>query len=375
MSVAFEQRFGRPPRFAAAAPGRVNLIGGHTDYNDGFVLPIAIDRSVTVAADYAAGVSTLCAIDLGESVMVDLTAPLAPVPERFANYLLGVAAGFARRHALPNLDVAVAGNVPIGAGLGSSAAVEVAFATLLRELTGSGIDPTGLAELCRRGEHEFAGTPCGIMDMLVATLARPGHALLIDCRVPTTRPIPMPDDLAVLVADTTIRHDLADGAYADRRRRCADAAAALGVGALRDADAGRLAEATLDDDATRAARHVIDENQRVLLAAAALATGDLDALGELMFDSHASLRDLLEVSCAELDTLVEIAAGLRGAAGGVIGARMTGGGFGGCVVVLCRPNALERVSAALQRGYGERFGASPVCFAVTAAGPARSINP
>ncbi len=378
VGTAFEDRFGHAPRFAAAAPGRVNLIGEHTDYNDGFALPIAIDRAVMVAAAPAKGDhSTLFAIDLGESVTVDLTAPLSPVPERFANLLLGVAAGFARHRPLPNLDIAVTGTIPIGAGLGSSAAVEVAFATLLRELTGSDIDPTALAELCRRGEHEFAGTPCGIMDMLVATLARPGHALLIDCRGPSTRPIPIRDDLGVLVVDTTIRHDLADGAYANRRRRCVDAAAALGVGSLRDVVVGVPAHAKLErleDEPMRAARHVVGENQRGLLAAAAMVTGDLDALGELMFDSHASLRDLLDVSCEQLDTLVEIAGGLRGADGGVIGARMTGGGFGGCVVVLCRPDAIDRVSVALQAGYAGRFGVTPPCFTVSAAGRARSIT-
>ena len=379
---AFEDRFGRAPRFAAAAPGRVNLIGDHTDYNDGFVLPIAIDRGVVVVADYAAGDrSTLCAIDLGESVTVDLAGPIAPVPRSFANYLLGVAAGFAAHGTVPNLDVVISGTLPIGAGLGSSAALEVAFATLLRQVTGSDLDPFALAALCRRGEHEFAGTPCGIMDMLTATLARPGHALLIDCRdPPRTRPIPMPpaDDVTVLVADTTVRHDLTDGAYAECRRRCTDAAAALGVGSLRDVDAGGLAHAKLaelEDKPMRAAQHVCRENQRVLLAAAALVTGDLDALGELMFDSHASLRDLLEVSCPELDTLVDIAAGLRGAAGGVIGARMTGGGFGGCVVILCRTDALAPVTAELQRRYTRRFGTAPACFTVTAAGRTGPCEP
>ncbi len=187
----------------------------------------------------------------------------------------------------------------------------------------------------------------------------------------------MHDDIAVLVVDTTIRHDLADGAYADRRRRCADAAAALGVGSLRDVDVACLADAKhveLEDEAQRAARHVVGENQRVLLASAAMVTGDLDALGELMFDSHASLGNLLDVSCEQLDSLVEIAGGLRGADGGVIGARMTGGGFGGCVVVLCRADAIDRVGVAMQAGYAGRFGVTPPCFTVRAAGRARPIT-
>jgi len=377
LRAAFARRFGRPPRFAAAAPGRVNLIGEHTDYNDGYVLPMAIDREVVVVADRATGPdTTLWAVDLDESVTVDLAGPLSPGRHRFANYLLGVAAGFAREHALPALDVAVAGTVPMGAGLGSSAAMEVAFATILRDLTGARLDPVGVAKLCQRGEHEFAGTPCGIMDMLVATLARPGQALLIDCRnlraVPT--PLPPSRSLAVLVADTTERHDLADGAYADCRRVCAEAAAVLGVASLRDAETGMLAGSSLGSRQLAAARHVICENQRVLLVAAAMVTGDMEAVGELMFDSHASLRDLLGVSCPQLDALVEIAHGLRGD-GGVIGARMTGGGFGGCAVVLCRPEAVDPVTDQLEAGYTRRFGTGPVCFAVVPSGPAYTFTP
>ena len=374
---AFAGRFGRRPRFAAAAPGRVNLIGEHTDYNDGYVLPMAIEQHVVVVADRAAGDrSTLWAVDLDESVTVDLSAPLSPGPHRFANYLLGVAAGIARTHALPNLDVAVAGTVPRGAGLASSAAVEVAFATLLSELVGADLDPVELAKLCRRAEHEFVGTPCGIMDLLTATMARPGHALLIDCRSLDVRAIPLPaaEQVAILLADTTVRHDLADGAYAERRRRCADAAAGLGVGSLRDADLDMVSGSTLAEIEQRAARHVICENQRVLRSAAALVTGDLELLGELMFDSHGSLRDLLDVSCPELDALVEIAAGLRGD-GGVFGARMTGGGFGGCVVLVCRADAVHRVRDRLATGYAKQFGTTPLCFTVAPSGPACSLSP
>ncbi len=377
LRAAFARRFGRPPRFAATAPGRVNLIGEHTDYNDGYVLPMAIDRQVVVVADRAAGRhTTLWAVDLDESVTVDPSDPLSPGRHRFANYLLGVAAGFAREHAIPALDVAVAGTVPMGAGLASSAALEVAFATLLGDLTGARLDQVGVAELCQRAEHEFAGTPCGIMDMLIATLARPGQALLIDCRNLRTVPIPLPPSgsFAVLVADTTERHHLADGAYADCRRLCAEAAAGLGVASLRDAETGMLARSSLRSRARAAARHVICENQRVLLVAAALVTHDMETVGELMFDSHASLRDLLEVSCPPLDTLVEIALGLRGD-GGVTGARMTGGGFGGCAVVLCRADAVSRVTAELQAGYARRFGSEPVCFTAVPSGPACIITP
>jgi len=338
---------------------------------------MAIDREVVVVADRATGPdTTFWAVDLDESVTVDLAGPLSPGRHRFANYLLGVAAGFAREHAIPALDVAVTGTVPMGAGLASSAAVEVAFATLLGKLTGASLDPVGVAKLCQRGEHEFAGTPCGIMDMLVATLARPGEALLIDCRSLRAVPVPLPSSrsLTVLVADTTQRHDLTDGTYADRRRLCAEAAAGLGVASLRDAEAGMLAGSNLDDRVQAAARHVICENQRVLLMAAALVTQDMEAVGELLFDSHASLRDLLEVSSPRLDALVDIAQGLRGDAG-VIGARMTGGGFGGCAVILCRTDAVDRVTAQLEAGYTRRFGTRPVCFTVVPSGPAAILTP
>ncbi|MHC4208608.1 MAG: galactokinase [Planctomycetota bacterium] len=369
----FESRFGRQPRWAAAAPGRVNLIGEHTDYNDGYVLPMAIDRHVAIAADLAAGgEATLRAIDLGEEATADLTGKLRPQPESFSNYLLGVADQFAARHELPNLDLAVTGTVPLGAGLASSAAVEVAMATLLQQVTGSGLDPLELAQLCQRAEHEFAGTPCGIMDMFVATHARADQAMLLDCRSMRPRPIPL-EGVSILIADTTVRRALAASAYADRRRTCAEAAGQLGVASLRDAHVGLLAGAGLGDEQLHCARHVVDESQRTLLAAAALTTGDLEALGELMFDSHASLRDLYRVSCPQLDALVEAAAALRGD-GGVIGARMTGAGFGGCAVVVCRAGTADSVKPELERHFAERFGHRPSCFTVTAAGAAEAVD-
>ncbi|MHC4416832.1 MAG: galactokinase [Planctomycetota bacterium] len=369
----FESRFGRKPRWAATAPGRVNLIGEHTDYNGGYVLPMAIDRHVAIVADRAGGDrSTLRAIDLDEEATADLTGTLRPQPGSFGNYLLGVADQFAQAHDVPNLDLAVTGTVPIGAGLASSAAVEVAMATLVGQVIGRRLEPLELALLCQRAEHAFARTPCGIMDMFVASHAEPGRALLIDCRSMQARPIPL-QGISILIADTTMRRELADTAYADRRRSCAEAAARLGVASLRDARVGLLAGAELGDEQLRCARHVVDENQRTLLSAAALTTGDLAALGELMFDSHASLRDLYRVSCPQLDALVDAAAALRGD-GGVIGARMTGAGFGGCAVVACRPGAAESVSQVLERRFADHFGHPPACFTATAAGAAKALD-
>ncbi len=374
---AFTSRFGRPPRFAAAAPGRVNLIGEHTDYNDGYVLPMAIDRWTVILADRSSQrQSTLWAIDLDGLIAVDLTAPLSPVAGSFANCLLGVVDQFtARGQSVPNLDLAVTSTIPMGAGLGSSAAIEVAMATVLEQVTGVQIDRLEKALLCRKAEHTFPGTPCGIMDMFIATQAQLGHALLIDCRSNAARAIPMPpaEQITVLIADTNVRHALASSAYAARRSTCRQVAATLGLDSLREADLSMLATAQLNEHQRRCARHVICESQRVLLAAAALKTNDLDALGELMFDSHASLRDLYEVSCPELDTLVEAAAELR-AQGGVIGARMTGGGFGGCAVVVCRIGAVEKVSHRLQRQFARRFGPPPTIFSSTPAGPAHLLR-
>ncbi len=371
---AFTERFGRRPSLAAAAPGRVNLIGEHTDYNEGFVLPMAIDRWTVVVADTtAAHLSSLWAVDLDEVATANLTAPLEPQPPGFANHLLGVAQQFcARGLRLPNIDLAVTSTVPIGGGLGSSAALEVAMATLLEQLAGSRLASLEKALLCQRAEHAFAATPCGIMDMLVAAAARPGCATLIDCRRNTLTPIPLPPAVTVLIADTGVRHELGVSAYADRRSACEQVAASLGLRSLRDADAGVLETASLGETQSRIARHVVNENQRTLLAAAALKTGDLDALGELMFDSHASLRELFEVSCPQLDTLVEAASAQRDR-GGVIGARMTGGGFGGCAVILCHRDRGDAVAHHVRAAYQAAHGRSAEIVSSTAVGPARAL--
>lgn len=374
---AFSRRFGRRPAYAAAAPGRVNLIGGHTDYNNGFVLPLAIDRHTLVVADRArAGSSTFWAIDLGEVASADLTAPRDVPTAGFARYPLGIARIFSEHGlAVPNLDLAVSGTVPIGAGLASSAALLAALATLFEQVVATRVDPMEKARWCRDAEHWFAGTPCGIMDPLIAILARPGHALLIDCRGPSATAVPLPaqNRVTVVIADTHHRRALAESLYAERRRECGRAASELGVPSLREADPAQVAASALGDPLRRRARHVVEENQRVLLAAAALKTGDLALLGELMFLSHTSLRDDFEVSCPELDTLVETAAGLRGT-GEVIGARMTGGGFGGCAVILCRPDAVEPVSRQLRSAYLAAHGRPPTFFTTPAAGSAKTLT-
>lgn len=373
-SLMFAERFGRIPAFAAFAPGRVNLVGEHTDYNRGFVLPIAIERETIIVADRAiTALSTLVAADLHSETQCDLTRSLAPRRGEPANYLLGVADQFQKRGvSLSNLDALVTSTVPIGAGLSSSAAVEVAFATLLGEMTLQRMAAVELARLCQAAEHDFPGTPCGIMDMFVSAAARDKHALLIDCRREEARHVPCDfagAGAALLVIDTGVKHDLATSAYANRRATCEATARALGLPSLREASIESLNMYGLTNEQRRRALHVIAENTRTILAAEALALGDLSRFGELMLHSHASLRDMYEVSCQELDCVVDAARGMRerGSTGGVYGARMTGGGFGGCAIVLCAAEAVERVQSRIDEAFVRSFGRSPAMMFTTSA--------
>ncbi|MHC4948279.1 MAG: galactokinase [Planctomycetota bacterium] len=371
--AAFVARFGRPPTMAAAAPGRVNLIGDHTDYNDGLVLPAAIDRHVVVVADRArADHSTLASLAIDDEQRLSLGAP-PPADGGWARYPAGVAAllGETGRRP-PELDLLVASTLPLGAGLASSAALTVATAVLLRHVTRRRVDDAALARLCRDVEHCFAGTRCGLMDQLAILDAVPGAARLIDCRTGTGSAIRLPAGVAVLVVDTGVVRALAGSAYGDRRRDCEVTARAVGVRALRDATLADLAAAGLPDAARRRAAHVITENTRVLLAAVALERGDGPEAGRLMHASHASLRDLLEVSCPELDTVVDTAAAL-GPAGGVLGARLTGAGFGGCAIVLCRTGTRPEVARRIEGAFAARHGRRPAVFPVRAVGGARMV--
>jgi galactokinase len=368
-AAAFRAGFGREPIWAARAPGRVNLIGEHTDYNDGFVLPIAIDlecvavgapgEDPSVSRVYSEDAGLLIEFDARRTESLRRGGPL--------RYVAGVFAEFARLGHDRNLDVAVASSVPIGGGLSSSASLEVAVAVLLEQAAGLQLPRPDLVLLCQRAEHEYAGVPCGIMDQFASAIGREGHALLIDCRSQGVRPVRMPPETnaAVLVANTNIRHELAGGQYAQRRATCARAASKLGVGTLRDADQPLLdARApVLSEEERRCARHVIGENARVLDAVAALEEGDLESMGGLMLASHASLRDDYRVSCAELDTLVNA----LGSLDGVYGARMTGAGFGGCCVAVVAPPSVERVCAAAGAEYSRAHGRACTFHVVRAA--------
>ena len=362
----------------------MNLIGEHTDYNEGFALPIAIDRNaIVVAATHDAPQSTFYALDLESEFQVEFHgARLEPRRGHWSNYLLGVAHQFIDRgHSLPGLNVAFSSTVPMGAGLSSSAAIVVAMATLLEQVTGEILGPLEKALLCMRAEQSLAGVPCGILDMLVATSAREGCALLMDCRSNSLQPVPlnvMQETAELLLINTGVRRELASGEYADRRCTCESVSKTLGIQSLRDATLEMLADESLTELQRRRASHVVTENTRTLLACAALMQGDLQTLGSLMFDSHRSLRELYEVSCPELDAIVDAAARIRGDGGSehsdVIGARMTGGGFGGCALVLCRRGAARPVGEFITREFAARFPSPATAFQAAASGPTNSID-
>jgi galactokinase len=365
---AYAERYGAAPRWLAVAPGRVNLIGEHTDYNGGYVLPMAIDRHVAIAAGptsatggrlraYSAALDTVVDIPLGGL--------LGPGEPSWANYLRGVVGGFAQRGLLPPpVDLAIVSEVPLGGGLSSSAALEVAMATVLEGITGQGLDARDKARLCRQAEHEYAGVPCGLMDQLASVLGDEAGALLIDCQFELVRLVPFADrSVSVLISNTNVKHALADGAYLRRRTECLEAARELGVSSLRDATPEMVAEARgiFDPAVRRRARHVTTENARTLAAAAHLEARAFAEVGALMYESHRSLREDFEVSSVELDTLVDIAREI-GPEGGVLGARMTGGGFGGCTVTLVRTDRVGAVTATLTREYQRRCGRAPTVF-------------
>jgi galactokinase len=377
----FEEAFGRPPRWAAAAPGRVNVIGEHTDYNDGFVLPMAIERYTVIAAAPAAkGRNTLHlrSTQTDGTTVIDLDRPLKPAPKGvWSNYPLGVVAGFLARGAkIGGFDALIHSTVPLGGGLSSSAALEVSTATLLETVTGDKLDPVEKALLCQKAEHEYAGMPCGIMDQFISVMGKQDHLLLLDCRSRIPEMVPMTDpSVAVLITNTNVKHELTGGGYAKRRAQCEEAARVLGVASLRDATADMLehARGKLEPLVWRRACHVITEIERTLHAAQEVRASNWPAVGQLMYASHCSLRDNYEVSCAELDAVVEIAQGL-GPEGGVIGCRMTGGGFGGCTVALVRTEALPVISATIATQYEKRAGIKPSLFVSRPAAGARVIG-
>ncbi len=370
VASSFIEALGVSPDLIARAPGRVNLIGEHTDYNDGFVLPAAIGvETMVAAARRGDGVVKVIAADLGHVVdQFSLDDPIVQSALGWSDYVRGMIKVMRDDGiALTGADIVIAGTVPQGAGLSSSASLEVAVGHAMATLAGIEIDPTRLALLAQRAESDFVGCKCGIMDQLVSARGQAGHALLIDCRSLDAQPVLMPDALSIMIIHSGVSRGLVDGAYNERRAQCEAAASHFGVKALRDVDPAMLESGLRGLDALtyRRARHVVTENERTKDAAAALRTGDVAALRELMAASHASMRDDFAITVPAVDHLVEI---IRNAAGPGGGVRMTGGGFGGAVVALVNVEAKDSVRQAVLRDYKTPAGGAPLMLDETAAG-------
>ncbi|MBX9717824.1 MAG: galactokinase [Microbacteriaceae bacterium] len=367
----FEVVFGTAPDGLWSAPGRVNLIGEHTDYNEGFVLPFAIDRRTVVALgvrdDRRVRVASTFADELAE---IDLDQLSPESLGGWSAYPLGVAWALgefgADLSALPGVDLFIDSDVPVGAGLSSSAAIESAVALALTDVWRLGLDRRTLARVGQRAENVAVGAPTGIMDQSASLLGQVDHAVFLDCRTLESELVPLglaEAGLAILVIDTRVAHSHASGGYGERRSACERGAAAMGASSLRDLTVDDLprAQQLLDDVTFRRIRHVITENQRVLDTVAVLREQGASAIGELLDASHRSMRDDFEISVPELDLAVETAVGA-----GAIGARMTGGGFGGAAIALVRVDDLSRVQVAIDNAFGEHAFGQPDTFVVTA---------
>ena len=359
------------------APGRVNLIGEHTDYNDGFVMPVALDFSTWATVSPLANRKLqIFSENFDEEIEVDLDRDLA-ARGHWSDYPIGVAVILERAgYRLRGARLRIRGEVPIGSGLSSSAAVEVATACALVANSGLHVDERELARLCQRAENEFVGARVGIMDQFVSLFGQAHKALLLDCRSLEFRLLPLPDNVRLIICNTMVKHELASSAYNERRAMCEAGVNYLqrfypSVTALRDVTLEQLEQhrAGLPEVVYRRCRHVITENARVLAAGEALEQGDLERFGELMAESHVSLRDDYEVSSEELDLMVEIAQKV-----GVYGARMTGGGFGGCTVNLVRTEKVERFRARVAEGYERVTKIKPEIYITTAANGAEEVS-
>jgi galactokinase len=372
---AFRQRFDGEPR-VFRAPGRVNLIGEHTDYNDGFVMPFAIDReTLTAGISRKDTMINVVALDLNETARIDLSQPAIKRRGTWLDYVEGTARSLSERFDLKaGADLVFSSNVPIGAGLSSSAALEVSIGFALLTLADIEIEREKLGFAAQYAEHEFVGIRSGIMDQFTSVFGKKDHAMLLDCRSLEIQQIPLADDgTRLVVCDTGVKHELAASEYNRRREECEEGVRLIakrrpGIRSLRDASLADLDE--LPDTILRRCRHVITENERTVAAAEALRERNAERVGQLMFESHRSLRDEYEVSCPELDTLVESAARIDG----VYGARMTGGGFGGCTVNLIRSDIYDVFLKAVSSDYKLRFGRVPETYAFVAADGASEVR-
>ncbi|OCF94356.1 galactokinase [Gilliamella sp. wkB195] len=355
---AFEDQFGYKPDTIVQAPGRVNLIGEHTDYNDGFVLPCAINYETVISCHKRSdNLVRVIAVDYNnEQDQFLLNPSIEKHPNyQWANYVRGVIQYIVKySEDIRGVDLAISGNVPQGAGLSSSASLEVAIGKMFQVLYDLPFDGKKIALIGQEAENKYVGCNCGIMDQLISALGQAQHALLIDCRSLEALPISIPKDLAVVIINSNIKRGLVDSEYNTRRKQCEAAAKALGVNALRDASLVDLLQikSSLDPLVFKRAHHVITENERTLKAAYALANEDYPLLSKLMAESHNSMRDDFEITVTAIDYLVKIIQDVIGNEGGV---RMTGGGFGGCVVALVPKNKVDEVKDVVNQNYHKKF--------------------
>lgn len=378
--IKFEEHYGRPARWIVVAPGRVNIIGEHTDYNGGVVFPMGIERYTVLAADLPRKplndtVVVRC-LRFNETAHIKLSQFTRAEP-RWSNYIRGVIQGFQDKNIqIPALDVVMDSTVPVGGGLSSSAALEIATGTLIEAVTGKKVSQEEKALIGQKAEHEFAGVPCGIMDQFISVMARKDHIMLLDCSNHETRWTEIKNpDVSFLIINSNVKHQLASGEYGKRRSECETASRIMGVKWLKDANMELLESFKNEMPAIpyRRAKHVITENIRTLKAASALSNSLLVETGALMYESHQSLKDDFEVSCAELDCIVEISKKI-GLSGGVYGCRMTGGGFGGCAISLVETKMIPQISETIEREYKEKTGLKCSIFASRPADGARVIE-
>ena len=377
LGAKFTRKFGATP-VIVQAPGRVNLIGEHTDYNDGFVLPVAIQFQTSVAI--AAREDDRLVLD-SENYGEEVEFGPGELPEKarghWSDYVVGVAQKLREQGVrLPGADLMIYGDVPQGAGLSSSASLEVAVCNAFLVVASASIDGLAMARLCQSAENEFVGARCGIMDQFVSVQAKKDHALLLDCRSLAYQQQALPADIGLVICNTMVRHAIASGEYNQRRQECEAAMRFFAEGkpgtrALRDVSLEdfRKYEADLPAVLRRRCRHVIAENARVLEAGRALAQADLAGFGQLMNESHASLRDDFQVSCRELDVMVELATKIKG----VYGARMTGGGFGGCTINVVKSEEVESFRSRIREEYEDATGKRPEIYVCRASDGVRRV--
>lgn len=379
---AFARQFGCDPEVTTVAPGRINLIGEHVDYLGGEVMPIAIDRTLVIHASPVSGdICEILPVGFGHTsptkISLENLQRREAREEVWLNYILGVLSVYRDAGVeLPAFRATIQSDLPAGAGLSSSAALETAVALVVEALTGIEQDLVDRALLCQRAEHEFAGVPCGIMDQLAVGAGKKDHVMRLDCGDLTRSYVPIPEGLSILTADTGVKHALGDGEYKKRRNDCEEALSLLGIDSFRNATPEQISEAEekLGDRLFRRARHAVTEMERVERFSKALVETDLETLGESMRQSHESLRDDYEVSCEELDALVE-AAYEADSSFGLIGSRMTGGGFGGSTVSLVDSSSASDWKKYLEKFYREKFGRELNCFITTAVDGAHVLSP